>query len=311
MNETSTPTGIRDSTTPMRVSVITPTYNSAVTLPRAAKSVFGQSYEPIEYIVVDDGSTDDTESVVRDFTHELTYLKLDHNRGVGSARNIGLERASGDAIMFLDADDKLPASAVSPLVKELQSMPRATAGVYGQQLKHNPSRSSTVSTWRPGFVRYETLCDSNSMGPFGGKLIRADVFDDVGTVDESFPSSEDFDFFMRTVKTGYTFKCIDDVTYEKHNHHDQISGNTLDWVAGHRLVLEKHGNELTPAHRARRWYWMGRTHAKLQQMDRATDCFRNSLQGSATNPKYAILYFSTRFGWYDFVMRINSHVSRF
>lgn len=86
------------------VSVIIPTYNCAKYLPQTIKSVLNQSYKNLEIIVVDDGSTDDTEEILKPFLSNIIYIKKRHS-GVSDARNLGIERAKGNFIAFLDSDD--------------------------------------------------------------------------------------------------------------------------------------------------------------------------------------------------------------
>jgi glycosyltransferase involved in cell wall biosynthesis len=86
----------------MTVSVIIPTYNSAALVTQAVASALAQTAQPAEIIVVDDGSIDDTRQ--RLSSYDVTYLHQS-NRGVAAARNLGLQRATGDFIAFLDADD--------------------------------------------------------------------------------------------------------------------------------------------------------------------------------------------------------------
>jgi len=92
------------------VSVLIPTYNSEKTICRALSSVFVQTLQPIEIIVVDDGSTDGTVSLVKKFYGELKpgllkLVELGSNHGVYYARNVGWDIASGEFLAFLDSDD--------------------------------------------------------------------------------------------------------------------------------------------------------------------------------------------------------------
>jgi glycosyltransferase involved in cell wall biosynthesis len=107
------------------VSVIIPTYNRAPLVTEAMDSVWDQTYRPIECIVVDDGSTDDTSETVADWKREhergqfTVRLLQQQNRGAPTARNRGMEATSGDFLLFLDSDDRLVPNAVALLRRAL------------------------------------------------------------------------------------------------------------------------------------------------------------------------------------------------
>lgn len=87
-----------------RVSVVIPAYNSGEYLPAAIESALDQTLAPVEVIVVDDGSTDETPALAAQFGDRIVYVRQ-ANQGVSSSRNLGLERARGNWVAFLDADD--------------------------------------------------------------------------------------------------------------------------------------------------------------------------------------------------------------
>ena len=89
---------------PFSVSVIIPVYNGVKYLADAVASIVRQDHEPLEIIIVDDGSTDETSAVARSLPGDIRYI-YQTNSGAASARNRGLEMAIGDVICFLDADD--------------------------------------------------------------------------------------------------------------------------------------------------------------------------------------------------------------
>ena len=93
----------------VNISVIIPVYNAADTVLRAVDSVMLQEYDPIEVILVDDGSTDGSGAICDELAERDDRIKVVHkpNGGVSSARNAGLEHASGEYVMFLDADDAI------------------------------------------------------------------------------------------------------------------------------------------------------------------------------------------------------------
>jgi len=102
------------------VSVIIPTYNRATLLRRAINSVLAQTYRPIEIIVVDDGSTDDTSALLLAYGNQIRVFKQP-NQGVSSARNLGLQQAHGEYIAFLDSDDLWGRDKVEEQVSTLRA----------------------------------------------------------------------------------------------------------------------------------------------------------------------------------------------
>ena len=109
------------------VSVIIPTYNRMDTIGRAVISVLSQTWNPIELIVVDDGSTDNTLDALREHRHRIKLI-CQENRGSGAARNTGIRAATGDIISFLDSDDTWLPEKTERQVKLLQRTESATVG---------------------------------------------------------------------------------------------------------------------------------------------------------------------------------------
>jgi len=89
----------------MKISVIIPLFNKKDTIIKALESIFNQTVQPLEIIVVNDGSTDGSVELVEQVKHPLTRLINQKNAGVSIARNRGINEAKGDWIAFLDADD--------------------------------------------------------------------------------------------------------------------------------------------------------------------------------------------------------------
>ena len=115
-----------------RISVIIPTFNRAALLKQALDSVLAQTHDNWEAIVIDDGSTDDTDAVLREYGAHITARRVDH-AGAGVARNVGLQIATGDLITFLDSDDLLSPIALASQVAYLASHPEVTIAYCGWQ----------------------------------------------------------------------------------------------------------------------------------------------------------------------------------
>lgn len=111
----------------MRISVVIPTYNRADQLERALASVSNQSHPCAEVIVVDDGSTDNTASMMHDGHPDAVYERLPSKSNASVARNRGLELATGDIVAFLDSDDEWSPDHIKRAVEALQALPAVGA----------------------------------------------------------------------------------------------------------------------------------------------------------------------------------------
>jgi glycosyltransferase involved in cell wall biosynthesis len=133
---------------PKLVSVIIPVYNGATYLAEALDSVFAQDYRPIEVIVVDDGSTDDTAVIAKRYS-QIRYLH-EVNQGPAVARNTGLIHCTGDLIGFLDADDRWVLGKLSLQAKYLEAHPEVDC-VIGR-MKNFVQESIPRPSWVEDFM---------------------------------------------------------------------------------------------------------------------------------------------------------------
>ena len=179
------------------ISVVIPTYNYAAFLPRAIDSVLQQTYSNYEVIVIDDGSTDDTVQVVPCSDRVLYFYQ--QNKGLAAARNAGIEKASGQYLLFLDADDWLEPAALETNYAVLKDKPE-TAFVSGSHrfLKATTNQLYTV-TVSVASEHYSRLLESNYIGMHATVLFQRWVFDAL-RYDESLPSCEDYDLYLRIAR---------------------------------------------------------------------------------------------------------------
>jgi glycosyltransferase involved in cell wall biosynthesis len=206
----------------MSVSVIIPTYNRAHTLPRAIDSVLSQTLAPLEIIVVDDGSVDDTARLMHERYDQCDYHQQ-ANQGVSSARNRGIDKARGEWIALLDSDDRW-------LPNKLQTQFDALAGSPHYRLCH------TNELWIRNGVRVNQM---NKHAKSGGKIFQRclplcvispssvvmhrTLFDDFGGFDTQLPACEDYDLWLRICAREEVL-FIDKPLIEKYGGHpDQLS----------------------------------------------------------------------------------------
>jgi glycosyltransferase involved in cell wall biosynthesis len=131
-----------------RVTVLIPAYNAARTIERALASVWRQNCPAMEVIVIDDCSTDDTGLHVEKMTGgNLSLIRLDRNRGVSGALNVGIRQARNDYIAFLDADDEWLADKLTKQLPIIEAHPDMTLIACGGESVDPAGRTLIPSDW--------------------------------------------------------------------------------------------------------------------------------------------------------------------
>jgi glycosyltransferase involved in cell wall biosynthesis len=207
------------------VSVIIPTYNRSRYLREAVESVLSQAgVHEVEIIVVDDGSTDDTPAVMKDYGDRLHYVAKAHG-GVSSARNEGIRHAKGEWLAFLDSDDLwLPGKLAAqrdffhryPDMKICQ-----TEEVWMRNGKRlNPKKYHEKPRGHCFSMLLERCLVSPSAVMMHGDMLRA-----VGGFDESLPACEDYDLWLR-VGCRYPLGLVESpLVVKRGGHPDQLSAS--------------------------------------------------------------------------------------
>jgi glycosyltransferase involved in cell wall biosynthesis len=189
-----------NATLPSLVSVVIPCYNSARYLAETIESVRLQTYPRIEIIVVDDGSTDETASIVRSCGVRYIYQT---NRGISAARNAGILHSQGKYVLFLDHDDRLLPRAVETGVKLLEEHPDCTLAV-GEHRYIGPDGAAIgySNKCAVGRDHYQMLLESNFVETPCSVLHRRSGLAQTGVFDESLLGAEDHELYLRTARQG-------------------------------------------------------------------------------------------------------------
>lgn len=181
------------------VSVIIPTYNRDYSIITAVNSVLAQSYTSIEVIVVDDGSTDNTENLIKNYHEKVTYLYKD-NGGVSSARNYGIQYSKGDLIAFLDSDDIWTLCKIEKQVSWLNQNRDYGMVLTDVYMVDSSGMMNEKSNRRLAFPDDGYILDKVLLKPSlipSSILVRRSVLDDVGFFDENLKTAEDLDLHLR------------------------------------------------------------------------------------------------------------------
>ena len=142
-----------------KVSIIVPTFNREKHLDTALRSVFNQTFVDFEVIVVDDGSTDGTEAVVEQyqgFYPEKVRYFYQSNRGPGSARNLGIQKAVGEYIAFLDSDDVWDSRKLGHQVSFLEENPDI-GGVFSDYYAFDKKENVVVKSYFQSICLFDQL----------------------------------------------------------------------------------------------------------------------------------------------------------
>ena len=227
------------------VSVIIPTYNRAWAIREALDSILAQDYRDFEIVVVDDGSTDNTQQILESYP-QVCVVRQDH-LGVSAARNAGIARAAGPLIAFLDSDDWWLPGKLSVQVGFFHTNPDALIcqteeiwiknGVRINPKKRHKKYSGMI------FERCLELC---IVSPSAVMMKRC-LFDKIGRFDETLPVGEDYDLWLRVSCRFPVYLIKAPLVIKRGGHPDQLSGKRcMDRCRIHALRKILESNQLSP-----------------------------------------------------------------
>ena len=205
-----------------KIAVIIPTYNRVTLLERAIESVLAQTLAADEVIRVDDGSTDNTASFIKQHYPQLTYL-YQHNKGVSAARNRGIKTASSDWICLIDSDDSWQPDKLEKQTKALSENRDYLICHTNETWYRNGEvlHQAEKHRKRGGYI-FQYCLPLCAISP-SSVMIKKRLFDSVGLFDEKLPACEDYDMWLR-ICCKYPVLFLDEALINKYGGHaDQLS----------------------------------------------------------------------------------------
>ena len=202
------------------VSVITPFFNTARFLAEAIESVLAQNYRPLELLLVDDGSTDDSADIAARFcdgTADARLLRLPYNQGQAAARNVALRQARGELVTFLDADDMMMSDRLRFQVEYLMDHRNVDVVIGSAEYFLEPGVAP------PAWMRGRLVPGQNHHRNPMTMLTRRSVFDQIGLFDPACRHCEDMDWVYRAVTAGMVVARVDRVLIRRRIHGENLT----------------------------------------------------------------------------------------
>lgn len=230
------------------VSVIVPAHNAEAHLPAALASVCAQSYRELEILVVDDGSSDSTASIVRRMSQTDTRIRLlsQENSGVASARNHGIEASEGEFIAPLDADDIWYPDKIKRQMEVMLGADEELGLVYCGWDIISEKGDPQTRRGNPSLVTgdlSETLIWRNPIGCASTPLIRRSCFDRIGLYDTSMfekgcQGCEDWDLYLRLAEY-YRFEAVPETLLAYRRGKQSMSASTERMEASYEVMMNR------------------------------------------------------------------------
>ena len=228
------------------VSIITPSYNQADYLEETIRSVLGQTYPYIEYILIDGGSTDGSPEIIQKYADKLAYWESVKDKGQTDAINKGFAHATGEIIAWLNSDDTFEPQAVAEAVAFLNEHPEVGL-VYGEAnyidgknrvIGRFPAAQTDLAKLRRGYVHI----------PQQASFFRKSLWDQVGPLDDSFFFAMDYDLWTRLAAVSelrYLPGCVW-ANFRLHADAKTIAADDRCWPEMLRVHYREGGSRLAP-----------------------------------------------------------------
>lgn len=275
------------------VSVVIPAFNRASLIGESLESVYAQSYEPLEVIVVDDGSSDDLEAALAPYIRRgLRLIRHDRNMGAPAARNTGIKEAKGEFIAFLDSDDLWEPEKTEKQVQKILVSGTETALIYSgiRKINQDGRYLGLKNPKKKGSIYFDLL-RNNWIGSTSTALVRASALVNVGGFDTTLRSRQDLDLWLRLAKE-YKIDFVSEPLVIYRVHTDRISSNVDSRIQGYKTILSKYFSDIkrSPAIHGEYLYQIGFFHRRKGELSVACDLFKKSL---LLKPSAKTLYYYT------------------
>lgn len=226
-----------------KVSVIIPSYNSGKYLNEAIESATNQTYKNLEIIIVNDGSSDNTKEIAKDWQKKderIKYLKHQTNQGLAKARNTGIKNSQSEYITFLDADDIWLPQKIEIQIKKIKELDADL--VFSNWYIWDPEKGIKVKAFETNPIQNKDLLNLFIKKNFGNPstaFLKKSSLEKVGLFDENLKSSEDYDLWLRFLLKKMKIAFYPEPLIYSRKHPEQMSENTYTMRISRLAVFKK------------------------------------------------------------------------
>ena len=221
----------------MKISIITTTYNSAVTVKDTLQSVNAQTYHNIEHIIVDGASKDNTLDIVREYGKRVAKVISEPDKGIYDAMNKGIREATGDIIGILNSDDVYASESVLANVMRLFDDENCD-GVYGNlNFVRATNLNEVVRLWKSSPYK-PTGFSKGWHPPHPTFFVRKEIYNNYGLFDISLDVSADFELMLRFIEKHKIDVCFLDEVLVKMRYGGESTGSIKKIIAGNKNIMK-------------------------------------------------------------------------
>jgi|SRR3989344_3221814 len=272
------------------ISIIVPTFNRAYSLPKTIDSILTQTYDNWELIIIDDGSTDDTKDIVKEYNNPKIKYLYQENKRQSAARNKGLEIAKGDWISYLDSDNEFYPNYLETVLNRISEKPDTLYALVQAkrtlELYENGKLVKVIDDSKdfPPDLSIQDIFHKKLHTDINGFIHSKQIIKDGIRFDEDLPKFEDWDFIMKMgEKYPNNFLYINTRLlnyHQKYGGDGVVSNSTYrDWAILYDYIYQKHKD--AKLMKGQTWY-----PERVQVWNRRADDFDKGLL-----PPYYLWYF--------------------
>lgn len=225
------------------VSIVIPCHNAAPWLASTLESALAQTWSNLEVILIDDGSTDDSLTIARQFDLPHLHIIAQPNQGAAAARNRALKVAQGDVIQFLDADDLLAPDKIEQQMRLVQEHPGCLIAGAWARFRHHPQEAtfSPEPLWQDMTPVDWLVCAwaGNWMMHPAAWLVSRELIQAAGAWDESLSLNDDGEYFARVILASQGIRfCSEARSYYRSGNLNSLSGrkDATAWSSQYRAI---------------------------------------------------------------------------